>query len=129
MGKSESAVRPYLHDLSDAYAAADLVLARAGASTLGELAAIGKPAILVPYPFAADDHQAANAVRFAQAGAAVVVSDRELEAGRLRGVLAEAAAPQRLETLRAAAQRLQSGDPVATIIARVDSLAERKNQR
>jgi UDP-N-acetylglucosamine--N-acetylmuramyl-(pentapeptide) pyrophosphoryl-undecaprenol N-acetylglucosamine transferase len=70
LGKSETSVRPYLDDLSDAYAAADLVLARAGASTLGELAATGKPAILVPYPHAADDHQAENARRVQAAGAA-----------------------------------------------------------
>jgi UDP-N-acetylglucosamine--N-acetylmuramyl-(pentapeptide) pyrophosphoryl-undecaprenol N-acetylglucosamine transferase len=128
LGKSEAAVRPYLHDLSDAYAAADLVLARAGASTLGELTALGKPAILVPYPFAAEDHQAANAARFAQAGAAVVVADRELVAGRLRSALAEAAAPQRLEAMQAAAARLRADDPVATILARVDSLIARRKK-
>ncbi len=122
------AVRPYLDDLSDAYAAADLVLARAGASTLGELAAIGKPAVLVPYPFAADDHQNANAARVAAAGAAVVVADRELETGRLGAVLEQATAPGRLAQLDAAARRLQAGDPVATIIARVESLAARKNR-
>ena len=81
-------VRPYLDDPSQAYAAADLVLARAGASTLAELAATGKPAILVPYPFAADDHQASNAERFAADGAAEVVADAGLQRGVLRGVLA-----------------------------------------
>ncbi|HLX26832.1 MAG TPA: undecaprenyldiphospho-muramoylpentapeptide beta-N-acetylglucosaminyltransferase [Candidatus Cybelea sp.] len=126
LGKGETAVRPYLHDLSDAYAAADLVLARAGASTLGELAALGKPAILVPYPFAAEDHQAANAARFERAGAAIVVTDRDLVAGKLRSALAETAAPERLAQLQAAAERLRAGDPVATIIARVDSLIARR---
>ena len=57
------------------------VLTRAGASTLGELAALGKPSILVPYPYAAQAHQAANAARFEAAGAAVVLTDGEL-AGR-----------------------------------------------
>ncbi|HYL28158.1 MAG TPA: UDP-N-acetylglucosamine--N-acetylmuramyl-(pentapeptide) pyrophosphoryl-undecaprenol N-acetylglucosamine transferase, partial [Candidatus Nitrosotalea sp.] len=77
------AARPYLDDMAAAYAAADLVLARAGASTLGELAALGKPSILVPYPFAAEGHQAANAARFEQAGAAVVLADERLQAGGL----------------------------------------------
>ncbi|HVA28460.1 MAG TPA: UDP-N-acetylglucosamine--N-acetylmuramyl-(pentapeptide) pyrophosphoryl-undecaprenol N-acetylglucosamine transferase, partial [Candidatus Baltobacteraceae bacterium] len=120
------AVRPYLHDLSDAYAAADLVLARSGASTLGELAATGRPAILVPYPYAADNHQRSNAERFAATGAAIVVEDRELVAGRLAAILSEATAPGRLEALRLAAERGQ-GDPVATILGRVEKLAYRKN--
>ncbi|MEO6836686.1 MAG: UDP-N-acetylglucosamine--N-acetylmuramyl-(pentapeptide) pyrophosphoryl-undecaprenol N-acetylglucosamine transferase [Candidatus Tumulicola sp.] len=122
-------VRPYLDDPSEGYAAADLVLARAGASTLGELVSVGKPAILVPYPFAADDHQAVNARRFAATGAAVVVADREVEAGSLQPVLAETVVPQRLEALRTAAEGLRAGgDPLATIIARVDRLTARKKQ-
>ena len=128
IGKPEGAIRPYLHDLSDAFAAADLVLARAGASTLGELAAIGMPSILVPYPFAAENHQAANAEEFAAAGAAVVVADRELDAGRLRLLLAETVVPQRLDALRAAAQRLKTIDPIATILARIAALAARKGE-
>ncbi len=119
-------LRPYLHDLSDAYAAADLVLARSGASTLGELAATGRPAILVPYPYAADNHQRSNAERFAATGAAIVVEDRELVAGRLAAILSEATAPGRLEALRRAAERGQ-GDPVATILGRVEKLAYRKS--
>jgi UDP-N-acetylglucosamine--N-acetylmuramyl-(pentapeptide) pyrophosphoryl-undecaprenol N-acetylglucosamine transferase len=128
LGTSDSVVRPYLNDVADAYAVADLVLARAGASTLGELAALGKPAILVPYPHAADDHQSVNAQRFAAAGAAVALADRELAGGRLRIVLAECAEPLRLEAMRAAAARLSTGDPVATIVARVDALLARKNR-
>jgi UDP-N-acetylglucosamine--N-acetylmuramyl-(pentapeptide) pyrophosphoryl-undecaprenol N-acetylglucosamine transferase len=121
-----SVMRPYLNDMSDAYAAADLVLARAGASTLGELAALGKPAILVPYPHAAEDHQRLNAAMVAQAGAAVVVDDRELIAGKLRGILAETARPSRLAELAEAAGRMRASDPVTTILARVDALMARK---
>jgi UDP-N-acetylglucosamine--N-acetylmuramyl-(pentapeptide) pyrophosphoryl-undecaprenol N-acetylglucosamine transferase len=122
-------VRPYLHDLSDAYAASDLVLARAGASTLGELAAIGRPAILVPYPHAADDHQRKNAEMFAAQGAAVIAEDRDLVAGKLRGILAEVASPSRLSSLHAAAERLRADDPVATILARIDALTARKTRK
>jgi UDP-N-acetylglucosamine--N-acetylmuramyl-(pentapeptide) pyrophosphoryl-undecaprenol N-acetylglucosamine transferase len=121
------AVRPYLDDIADAYAAADLVLARAGASTLGELTALGKPAILVPYPHAADDHQAGNAARFAEGGAAVVVADRELASGRLREVLQRAVDEPALTELSTAAAKLRGNDPVATIIARVEALTGRKN--
>ncbi len=128
LGREEGALRAYLNDVGDAYAAADLVLARAGASTLGELAATGRPAILVPYPHAAEDHQRANADTVARAGAAVVVDDRDLIAGKLRGILAEVTQPSRLGDLRAAAERARSIDPVTTILARVDALTTRKNR-
>jgi UDP-N-acetylglucosamine--N-acetylmuramyl-(pentapeptide) pyrophosphoryl-undecaprenol N-acetylglucosamine transferase len=119
-------IRPYLNDVADAYAAADLVLARAGASTVGELAATGRPAILVPYPHAAEDHQSANAAMVAQTGAAVVVDDRELAAGKLRGILADVTRPARLAELRVAAERERAADPLTTILARVDALTMRK---
>ncbi|MBV8149010.1 MAG: undecaprenyldiphospho-muramoylpentapeptide beta-N-acetylglucosaminyltransferase [Candidatus Eremiobacteraeota bacterium] len=129
IGADDAAVLPYVNDVADAYAAADLVLARAGASTLGELAAIGKPAVLVPYPYAAGAHQEANAQRFAATGAAVVVADRDLAAGRLADALAEATAPQRLAELEAAAARLRATDPLAVIVARVDALVRRTKAR
>ncbi|MGA8532494.1 MAG: UDP-N-acetylglucosamine--N-acetylmuramyl-(pentapeptide) pyrophosphoryl-undecaprenol N-acetylglucosamine transferase, partial [Candidatus Tumulicola sp.] len=122
----DAVVRPYLDDPSAGYAVADLVLARAGASTLAELAASGKPAILVPYPFASDDHQTANAARFEESGAGIVVTDQDVQRGRLRAAVAEATSPARIAALRAAAQHLRAGDAVATILARVDWLAARK---
>ena len=120
------AARPYLDEMADAYAAADLVLARAGASTLGELAALGKPSILVPYPFAAEAHQAANAARFEQAGAAIVLSDDRLQAGGLPAALADATRPQRLAALGQGTARLGGDDPICTILARIDMLLSRK---
>ena len=124
-----SAVRPYLDDMSDAYAAADLVFARAGASTLAELAALGLPALLAPYPHAAEDHQLRNAEVLRQAGAAAIISDRELQSGRLADVLADIMQPSRLEALRASAARLQGRDPIGAILARIDALAARKHVR
>lgn len=73
-----AAVSPFIQDMGAAYAAADLAICRAGAITLAELAAVGMPALLVPYPFAANDHQRLNAEAFARAGAARVLLDREL---------------------------------------------------
>ena len=77
----------FIDDMAAAYAWADLVVARAGALTLSELAAAGVGAILVPYPHAVDDHQARNAEHFAAAGAAIVVPQSELEPARLAGEL------------------------------------------
>jgi len=75
-------LRPYIDDFAEALAACDLCVARAGGSIF-EIAAAGKPAILIPYPHASADHQTANARWMADAGAAVVVPDRELTPVRL----------------------------------------------
>jgi UDP-N-acetylglucosamine--N-acetylmuramyl-(pentapeptide) pyrophosphoryl-undecaprenol N-acetylglucosamine transferase len=80
-------VQPFLDDMPARLAASDLVVCRAGASTLSELTAAGRPAVLVPYPHAADDHQRHNAESIAKVGAARVVTDDELGDGRLAGVL------------------------------------------
>lgn len=79
----EAEVVPFIDDVARAYTSASFVICRAGASTLAELAAIGRPAILVPFPFAADDHQAKNAESFARAGAAVCLREDVLDADRL----------------------------------------------
>ncbi|HLY02082.1 MAG TPA: UDP-N-acetylglucosamine--N-acetylmuramyl-(pentapeptide) pyrophosphoryl-undecaprenol N-acetylglucosamine transferase [Candidatus Cybelea sp.] len=114
--------RPYLDEMDDAYAVADLVLARAGASTLGELAALAKPAVLVPYPFATEAHQRANAARFEAAGAALVLTDQQLASGALPAVLAAATAPERLVSLAYNARQLAGNDPLAQILARIGIL-------
>jgi UDP-N-acetylglucosamine--N-acetylmuramyl-(pentapeptide) pyrophosphoryl-undecaprenol N-acetylglucosamine transferase len=124
---SAAVVRAYLDDPSVAYAAADLVLARAGASTLGELAATARPAILVPYPYAADDHQRANAQRVARTGAALVVDDLDLDAKTLRAALDTSTAPERLEEMTRAAGSARTIDPVAIIIARIEWLVSRRS--
>ncbi len=80
---------PFLGDIGDAYAAADLVVARAGAMTLAELAAAAVPAVLVPYPWAAEDHQRVNARRFAAAGAARVIDPDDLTAESLAVAIEE----------------------------------------
>lgn len=78
-------VRPFIDEMDQAYSAADLVICRAGATSLAELGVLGLPAILVPYPHAAADHQYKNAAAVAEAGAAIVLRDSELE--RLEGML------------------------------------------
>jgi UDP-N-acetylglucosamine--N-acetylmuramyl-(pentapeptide) pyrophosphoryl-undecaprenol N-acetylglucosamine transferase len=74
----EAEVQRFIQDMDRAYGAADLVLCRAGATTLFELMALGKPAILVPYPYAANDHQTLNAKTLVDAGAALMVADGDL---------------------------------------------------
>jgi UDP-N-acetylglucosamine--N-acetylmuramyl-(pentapeptide) pyrophosphoryl-undecaprenol N-acetylglucosamine transferase len=76
-------VMPFLRRIHQAYAAADLVVCRSGAMTLAEIAACGTPAILVPYPHAAHDHQVVNASNLVDRGAAAMILDRELTGERL----------------------------------------------
>jgi UDP-N-acetylglucosamine--N-acetylmuramyl-(pentapeptide) pyrophosphoryl-undecaprenol N-acetylglucosamine transferase len=118
---------PYLREMADAYALAELVIARAGASTLGELAALGLPSVLIPYPYASEDHQTANARAFESAGAAVMLADRELNADGLWWILRDVMEPSRLAAMREAARSLAVRDPVATILARIDALISRKS--
>src|SRR5438874_11225186 len=70
-------VRPFIEDMSEAYGWADLVICRAGALTVSELAAVGVGATLVPYPASVDDHPAYNAQYLVRAGAAVLIAARE----------------------------------------------------
>ncbi len=76
-------VLPFCDDMASAYAACDIAVCRAGASSMTELAYVAMPSILVPYPYAADDHQTANARVFEQAGAAILRQESTLDAGEL----------------------------------------------
>jgi UDP-N-acetylglucosamine--N-acetylmuramyl-(pentapeptide) pyrophosphoryl-undecaprenol N-acetylglucosamine transferase len=110
-------LREYLDGFGEALLASDLCVARAGGSIF-EIAAHGRPAILVPYPHAAGDHQAANARWMTEAGAAVVVADRDLTPERMRaevdGLLAD---PARLEAMGRASAALARPDAAQRIAA------------
>ena len=89
LAHAEARVSEFIDDMAQAYAWADLVLCRAGAMTIAELAAAGMPAILVPYPHAVDDHQTANAKFLSERGAAILIAQGEFHPGRLRELLLE----------------------------------------
>jgi UDP-N-acetylglucosamine--N-acetylmuramyl-(pentapeptide) pyrophosphoryl-undecaprenol N-acetylglucosamine transferase len=82
-------VSPFIDDMARAYADADLVICRAGALTISELAAVGVASVLVPFPAAVDDHQTFNAQFLVREGAAVLMADRDLTADRLAATLRE----------------------------------------
>jgi UDP-N-acetylglucosamine--N-acetylmuramyl-(pentapeptide) pyrophosphoryl-undecaprenol N-acetylglucosamine transferase len=103
----EGEVVPFITDMPAAFAAADLVVCRSGAGAVSELAAAGKPSILVPFPFAADDHQTRNAEAMERAGAARLVRDAELTGDRLYSAIGDASrSPASLESMGQAARRL-----------------------
>jgi UDP-N-acetylglucosamine--N-acetylmuramyl-(pentapeptide) pyrophosphoryl-undecaprenol N-acetylglucosamine transferase len=102
----------FFEDVPARLARAQLVVARAGASTVAELTTVGRPALLIPYPHAADDHQSANARAFAAAGAGWTMAQPDFTAESLAGFLAEILdAPERLAAAAASAKAL--GRPFA----------------
>lgn len=111
-------VRPVAQDMARLFAAADLVVCRGGGTTVAELCAVGRAAVIVPYPHHKDRQQLRNAEVLARAGAAVIVEEPQLTVERLADLLqALFADPQRLAAMGRAARALQTGDPVAAILA------------
>jgi len=117
-------VHAFLDDMPRRFEAADLVLARSGASTVAELAAAGKPSLLVPFPQAADDHQRKNAEVLAAAGAARMLLEEELTPERLKQTLAGMLADrQGLERMSAEARKLAHPDASHRIAKMVRAMA------
>jgi UDP-N-acetylglucosamine--N-acetylmuramyl-(pentapeptide) pyrophosphoryl-undecaprenol N-acetylglucosamine transferase len=117
-------VSSFFTDVPERLARAQLVICRAGASTVAELAAIGRPALLVPYPHATDDHQAANARAFADAGAGWLIPQSGLSAAKLTPILAERLADAAgLAEAAAQARRFARDDAAERLTAIVLALA------
>ena len=110
----EAAIVEFIDDMAAAYARADLVIGRAGAMTVSELAAAGVASLLVPYPHAVDDHQTANARFLADRGAALLMPQAELTADRLAGVL-RGLTRQRLMDMAQCARELSKPDAAARV--------------
>jgi UDP-N-acetylglucosamine--N-acetylmuramyl-(pentapeptide) pyrophosphoryl-undecaprenol N-acetylglucosamine transferase len=122
----EAAVEPFLFTMGREMSRADVVVSRAGATTLAELAAVGRPAILIPLPTAADDHQRRNAEELVRAGAAECLEERALDgralATRLLAILRD---PARRAAMAAAARRLARPGAASVIVDRAMELAGR----
>jgi UDP-N-acetylglucosamine--N-acetylmuramyl-(pentapeptide) pyrophosphoryl-undecaprenol N-acetylglucosamine transferase len=116
-------VRSFLDDMPERLAAADLAICRAGASTLAELAAAGRPAILVPFPFATDDHQRLNAEAVQEAGAARMVLDKDLTGEGIAELVRSMNADRdRLREMGRAARNLARPDAAERIADVADDL-------
>ena len=117
-------VHAFLDDMPARFAAADLILARSGAGTVAELAAAGKPAVLVPFPQAADDHQRRNAEVMAEAGAAVMILESELTPeGLLRELVDRLGSPEQLAVMSESARTLAHPDATEVIAGMVRGVA------
>jgi UDP-N-acetylglucosamine--N-acetylmuramyl-(pentapeptide) pyrophosphoryl-undecaprenol N-acetylglucosamine transferase len=125
---SSAEVYPFITDMPAFFARADLILCRSGASTVAEIAAAGKPAVFVPFPRAADDHQRINAQALERAGAAVVVEETKLERVWLADTIAALLGdPGRLQRMSQAAKKLahpNAARDIAEMAARLAGMEE-----
>jgi UDP-N-acetylglucosamine--N-acetylmuramyl-(pentapeptide) pyrophosphoryl-undecaprenol N-acetylglucosamine transferase len=120
-----SEVHKFIDDMPGMFARADLLVCRSGASTVGEITAAGKPAIFIPFPRAADDHQNVNARALERSGAAVVVEESKLESAYLVDTIAALVEdPSRLQRMSAAAKSLAHPKAVEDIAAIVEELID-----
>ena len=112
----EATIKPFIKDMAEAYAWADMVLCRAGALTVAELCAVGLGAIFVPFPHAVDDHQTANANFMVKNRAALCVQQAELTESRLADIVREfAKSPERRLAMAEAAYQLRNAHVVERI--------------
>ncbi|HKY33190.1 MAG TPA: undecaprenyldiphospho-muramoylpentapeptide beta-N-acetylglucosaminyltransferase [Candidatus Polarisedimenticolia bacterium] len=114
--EQEAEARPFISGMSQAFEDADLIVSRSGATTVAELTAAGRPAILVPFAGAAHDHQTFNARKLEQAGAAVVIAESEMSGQRLGAAIVELLGdPARLARMGAASRAAGRPDAAARI--------------
>lgn len=127
MGYNKALVAPFIHSMNDAYRTADLVVARAGAGTVFELMALGKPSVLIPFPQAAGDHQTVNAMSLASRGAAVMVRQSEIIDGALSRTLKELlASPEKIREIGEKARSMAKTEAAEIIARKLDEMASRK---
>jgi len=120
-------VRAFIDDMPGVLADAALVVARAGALTLAELAIMKRPAILIPLPTAADDHQTRNALAFERAGAAVILHQSDASATRLADLVDQILGDRpRYESMSAAMGALARADATRAVVAELTSIARRR---
>lgn len=123
-------MRPYLDGMGQAYRASDLMVCRAGASTLAELAAFGTPSLLIPYPYAANDHQTKNAEVFDRAGASSVIADETLDPDALSaGIIKLATDRNRLKAMAGAAKTLGRPDAAADLASLITKVAKKRKDK
>ncbi|MEP6818576.1 MAG: undecaprenyldiphospho-muramoylpentapeptide beta-N-acetylglucosaminyltransferase [bacterium] len=116
-------VRKYIDKMVAAFAAVDLVICRAGATTTAELIAAGKASIMIPFPLAADDHQRKNAEALEAAGAGRMILQQDLSGERLaEEITTLVRAPEKITTMEQAARKLARGDAAAAVVEMIEKL-------
>lgn len=113
----QAEVMPFIDDMAEAYRRADLVVCRAGATTVAEVTMCGKACVFIPFPYATDDHQRKNAEALVDRGAGFMILDRELSGKGLAKMIRELALdPERLESVGSNAAALARPDAAKAIV-------------
>jgi UDP-N-acetylglucosamine--N-acetylmuramyl-(pentapeptide) pyrophosphoryl-undecaprenol N-acetylglucosamine transferase len=124
----QAEVTPFIVDMAGAYTDADLIICRAGATSLAEITAAGKAAILIPYPWAANDHQLKNAQALATEGAALMILERELSSGKLFSTVENLLLDeQKLRQMEDNSLRMSKIDAAAKIVDNCIKLMAKRN--
>lgn len=111
---------PFIEDMGAAYGAADLVISRAGGSTISELIALSMPSLLVPSPNVSEDHQTKNALSLSEKGAAILVRDKDALESLVAETLAVLKDPARMATLKAQIEAMEKHEAAAEIVDEIE---------
>jgi UDP-N-acetylglucosamine--N-acetylmuramyl-(pentapeptide) pyrophosphoryl-undecaprenol N-acetylglucosamine transferase len=121
-GMDNVTVTDFIPDMAKAYAAADVIVSRAGAIAISELCVVGKPVILVPFPFAAEDHQTSNAKSLENEGAAIHISDADAPTQLINTMLHLTRDQQRQHQLSTAIKKLAVTDAAVRIVDEIEKI-------
>jgi len=128
-GFKDADVRPFIRDMARRFEQADLLICRAGATTAAEVAAAGKAAIFIPFPFATDDHQRKNAEAFQRAGAGLMIVERELTPERLAREIARLIEhPEEIDGMEEASRKLARSDAAERAVDLAMSAARKRRR-
>jgi UDP-N-acetylglucosamine--N-acetylmuramyl-(pentapeptide) pyrophosphoryl-undecaprenol N-acetylglucosamine transferase len=120
-------VMPYLHNMPHALAASDIIISRCGASTLSEITALGKPSVLIPYPYATDNHQEYNARALEKNGAAVVILERDLSAEILYSEVVDMLnKPEKVNRMKLKSNEMGRNDAAYVIVKAAEKLVHKQ---
>jgi UDP-N-acetylglucosamine--N-acetylmuramyl-(pentapeptide) pyrophosphoryl-undecaprenol N-acetylglucosamine transferase len=118
----EARVHAFIEDMAGVYSEADIVIGRSGAGTVAEITALGKPSLLIPYPYAANNHQMENAKILERHGAAVVIEDKEATAENMLEALTEALRKDKLDAMASRARELGKPEAARAIVDEIIKL-------
>jgi len=120
-------VFPFIRDMASAYRSADLLICRAGATSIAEITACGKAAVFIPFPFAVNDHQTGNARVLVEAGAAEMIAERDLDGGKLAHIIRRLSAdPARLKAMEEKSRSLGNPRAAADIVDACVAMVKRQ---